>query len=123
MGVNRIDFVFQHGPVAQSELDRNVVKPAGRETAIEMPQARNDHPDDRHLDVRARLIEDEEIEAGVFGELDAGDHLLTRIEAAELRAEVRANRRTFAWYQIWMILQAQRSDAIETVFSRRCRRP
>ena len=61
--MRRIELVFRQRPVAQSELDGNVVKSAGREAAIEMPQSRNDHADDRHLDVRARLIENEEIEA------------------------------------------------------------
>ena len=63
MRENRVEFVFLERPFEPSELYRNIVKPAGRETAIEMPQSRNDHSDDRHLDVGARLIEDEEIEA------------------------------------------------------------
>ncbi len=61
--MNRIELVFRQRPVPQSELDRNVVKPAGREAAIEMPQSRNDHAYDRDLDIGTRLIEDEEIEA------------------------------------------------------------
>src|SRR5215468_7951562 len=67
MGVNRIDLVFQHRLVPPPELYRYVVEPAGREAAIEMPQSRNDHPGDRDLDVDARLIEDEEIEARALG--------------------------------------------------------
>ena len=89
MGVNRIELVFLERPVAQSELYRNIVKPARREAAIEMPQSRNDHSDDRDLDVGTRLIEDEEIEARLLGEAHAGRHLLARVEMAELRAEVR----------------------------------
>ena len=69
MGVNWIELVFRQRPVSQSELDRNIVKPAGREAAIEMPQSRNDHSDDRDLDVGARLIEDEEVEALALGEI------------------------------------------------------
>ena len=69
MGVNRIELVFRQRPVAQSELYRNIVKPARREAAIEMPQSRNDHPDDRDLDVGTRLIEDEEIEALSLGDI------------------------------------------------------
>ena len=69
MGVKRIELAFRERPVAQSELDRNIVKPARREAAIEMPQSRNDHPDDRDLDVGTRLIEDEEIEARSLGEI------------------------------------------------------
>ena len=80
MGVNWIELVFRQRPVPPSELYRNIVKPAGREAAIEMPQSRNDHSDDRHLDVGARLIEDEEIEALSLGETHAGGHLLARVE-------------------------------------------
>ena len=61
--MKRIELVFRQRPVSQSELYRNIVKPARREAAIEMPQSRNDHPDDRDLDVGTRLIEDEEVEA------------------------------------------------------------
>ena len=49
--------------VAESKLDRNIVKPARREAAIEMPQPRNGDPDNRGLDVGAGLIEHEEIES------------------------------------------------------------
>ena len=87
MGVNWIELVFRQRPVPQSELDRNIVKPARREAAIEMPQSRNDHSDDRDVDVGTRLIEDEEVEARSLGEMHAGGHLLARIETAELRAE------------------------------------
>src|SRR5712692_730265 len=103
MGVNRIELVFRQRPVSQSELYRNVVKPAGREAAIEVPQSRNDHSDDRDLDVEARLIEDEKIEALTLGKIHAGGHLLARIEAAELRAEPRLGRRIVAWRQIGMV--------------------
>jgi hypothetical protein len=58
VGVNRIEVVFLQGTVTQSELDRHIVKPAGREASIEMTQSRNDHADDRRLDVGTRLIED-----------------------------------------------------------------
>ena len=64
MGMKRVELAFRQRPVAQSELYRNIVKPARREAAIEMPQPRNDHSDDRDFDVGPRLIEDEEIEAG-----------------------------------------------------------
>ena len=70
--MNRIELVFQHRPVAQSELYRNIVKPARCEAAIEMPQSRNDHSDDRDLDVGTRLIEDEEIEAARLASSHAG---------------------------------------------------
>ena len=54
-----------------------------------MPQSRNDHSEDRHLDVGARLIEDEEIEARLLRKGDAGRHLLARVEMPKLRAELR----------------------------------
>src|ERR1700722_11084110 len=84
--VMRIELVFWQRPVAQSELYRDIVKPAGGEAAIEMPQSRNDHPDDRDLDVRARLIEDEEIEARALDEAHASHHLLALVETTEFLA-------------------------------------
>ena len=61
--VKWIELFFRQRPVAQSKLYRDIVKPARREAAIEMPQSRNNHPDDRDLNVGAGLIEHEEIEA------------------------------------------------------------
>ena len=116
MGVNWIELVFRQRPVSQSELYRNIVKPARREAAIEMPHSRNDHSDDRDLDVGACLIEDEEIEARSLGEAHAGRHLLARVETAELRAEVRLDRRIAARRQIGMVLQAQWSGAVKARF-------
>jgi hypothetical protein len=77
--VKRIELVFQQRLVSQSELYRDIVKPARREAAIEMPQSRNDHSDDRDIDVGARLIEDEEIEALSLGEAHARHHLLALV--------------------------------------------
>src|SRR5713101_2318978 len=108
LGVKRIELVLRQRPFSPSELDRDIVKPARREAAIEMPQSRNDHPDDRDLDIGARLIEDEEIEALAPGEVDAGGHLLARVETAELRAEVRPDDRSAARRQIGMVLQPKR---------------
>src|SRR5271170_5341012 len=99
MGVNRVEFVFRQRLVAQSELYRNIVKPARRETAVEMPQSRNDHPDDRDVDVGTRLIEDEEIETCLLGKAHAGGHLFARIEMVELRAQARLDLRIAAWRQ------------------------
>ena len=87
MGMKRIELAFRQRPVPQSELDRNIVKPAGREAAIEMPQARNDHPDDRNLDVGPRLIEHEEIEARALGEIDAGASPARACRDGRIRAE------------------------------------
>src|SRR5262245_59497610 len=113
MGVNRIDLVFQHWLVPPPELDRYVVEPAGREAAIEMPQSRNAHPGDRDLDVNARLIEDEEIEARALGGTHAGRHLFARVETAEFRVEAGLNRRPAGRRQIGMVLQAEWRGAVK----------
>src|ERR1700722_4533602 len=106
VGVNRIEFVFLEGTVTQSELYRHIVKPAAREAPIKMTQSRNDHPDDRRLDVGTRLIEDEEIEARLLREGDARHDLFPRVEMAKLRAELRSDCRITARGQIGMVLQA-----------------
>src|SRR5262245_24375780 len=62
LGVKRVELIFRQRPVSPSKLDRNIVKATGTEAAVEMTQSRNDHSDDRDLDIRARLIEDKEIE-------------------------------------------------------------
>src|SRR5215813_10570526 len=70
LGVKRVELVFRKRAVSPSELDRDLVKPAGREAAVEMPQTRNGKADDRDLDIGARLIEDEEIETRALGDVD-----------------------------------------------------
>ena len=123
MGMNRIELAFRQRPVAQSELDRNIVKPARREAAIEMPQSRNDHA--RRPGRRCRGASDRA--RGSRGprarEVHAGGHLLARVEMAELRAEVRSDRRTAARRQIGMVLQAKWRGAVEARFLSRRRRP
>ena len=57
MRMNWIELGLRQWPLSKSELYRNIVKPARREATIEMPHSRNDHSDDRDLDVGARLIE------------------------------------------------------------------
>ena len=79
MGEKRSEFVFRQWLIQVSEFYRNVIKPARREAAVEMPQARHDHPDDRRFDIRPRLIENEEIQAGAPGDIDAGKHLVARV--------------------------------------------
>ena len=81
-----------------------------------MPQSRNEHSHHRHVDVGARLIEDEEVEALPRGELHAGGHLLACVETTELRAEARPDRGSVARHQEGMIHQAQRGGAVETGF-------
>jgi hypothetical protein len=83
-GMNRIKLILGPGPVQQSELDRNLVKPAGCETPVEMPQSWNDHSSNRYAYIGSRVIENEEIVARSFGKRDASIHLLTSIEMAEL---------------------------------------
>jgi hypothetical protein len=61
MGMNWIELIFRKRPVLQSQLYRNIVKPARREATIEMPHSRNDHSDNGDADVGASLIEDEEV--------------------------------------------------------------
>ena len=105
MGVNRIELVFLQRPVAPSELYRHIVKPAGREAAIEMPQPWNDHPHDRGFDVGAGLIEHEEIESRAFDQIHAGGHLRARVELAEIRVELGSDDRSAARRQIGMVPQ------------------
>src|SRR5258707_11246594 len=117
MGEKRSEFVFQKRPISQSEFHRNIVKSARSEAAIEMPQSRNDHSDDRDLDVGPRLIEDEEIEARARGDVDAGVDLLARVvERAELRAGVRLGLRMATRRQKGIVLQPQWSGAVEARF-------
>src|SRR5262249_13680725 len=108
VGVHRIELVFRQWPVSQSQLDRNIVKPAWREAAIEMPQSGNDHPDDGDPDVGARLVEHEKIEALARGKSHASHHLLAFIEAAEFGAEIQSSRRIAVRYQIGMVAQMKR---------------
>src|ERR1019366_6051883 len=113
----RRKFAFRQRPIQQSELYRNIVKPARSEAAIEMPQSGNDHPDDRDPDVGPRLIEDEEIEARALGDIDAGVDLPARVvEKADRRAGARLVRRIAGWRQKGMLLQAQRIRAIKARF-------
>src|SRR5262245_38759045 len=116
MGMKWIELAFQQPSVAQSELYRNIVKPARCEAAIEMPHSRNDHPHDRNINVGARLIEDEKVEALLLGQTHAGGDLLARVEAADLRAKARLDRWFVAWRQKGMVPQAQRSGPIKARF-------
>src|ERR1700751_1326970 len=110
--VERIELVLRQRSIAQFELYWNIVKPAGREAAIEMAQSRNNDPHDRNLDIRTRLIENEEIESMPFGKFHAGHHLLALVEFAEIRAKIRSNREPAIRRQIGMLPQIKRSGAI-----------
>src|SRR5215831_3610735 len=81
-----------------------------------MPQSGNDDSDDRHLNVRTNLIEDEEVQTDLLGEAHASAHLFARVEIAKLRAEVRRDQWLSAWRQIGKILQAQWSGAVKARF-------
>ena len=114
--MNWIELGLRQWPLSKSELYRNIVKPARREAAIEMPHSRNDHSDDRDVDVGARLIEDEEIEPLSHGETHARGHLLVSVETVELRAEAWLDCRIVAWRQKVMVPQAHWSGAIKARF-------
>src|SRR5580704_14875320 len=117
MGEKRREFALQPRPIQQSELYRNIVKPARCEAAIEMPQSRNDYPDDGHFDVGPGLIEDEEIEARASSDIDAGDDLIAGVvERAELHVGARLGRWIAARRQKGMVLQTQWIGAVETRF-------
>src|SRR6516225_7050411 len=85
-----------------------------------MPQSRNDHAHDRDLDVRPGLIEDEKIETFTLCELHAGAYLGARVEAAELRAQVRVQAgagvgldgRAIARCQIGMVLEPKQRNTV-----------
>src|SRR5262245_62052847 len=93
MRVDWIEITFQSRLVQPSELDGNIIKPARREAAVEVPQSRDGHANNRNFDVGARVIENEEIKARSLGNVDASQHLLARVETAELRAEARLEGR------------------------------
>src|SRR4030095_2000537 len=112
MGMKWIELTFRKRSVAQSKFYGNVVKPTRCEAAIKMPHPWNDHPDDRDIDVWARLIEDEKVETLPLCQTNAGGHLLARAEVANLRAKVRLDRGFIAWSQIGMIAQTKRSGPI-----------
>src|SRR4051795_6371655 len=87
MGKELGQLAFRQRAIEQTELDRNVVKPARSIAPIEMPQARHDDPRHRDLDIGPGLIEHEEIMPGTPGDLDAGFHLRARIVERDVDAE------------------------------------
>ena len=79
-----------------------------------MPQPRYNHSGDRDFDVGPRLIEDEEIEALSLRDIHAGAHLIARVvERAEPRVKAWFHRRRAARGQEGVVLQTQRSGAVE----------
>src|SRR6185437_1065517 len=86
MGQERGQLALRNRLIAQPELDWNVIKPARSKAAVEVPQAGYDDPDNRHFDIRPRLIENQEIKACALCDFDAGEHLAARrIEKTEFR--------------------------------------
>jgi hypothetical protein len=81
--VERIEIGLPQGPFAQPQFDRHIVEPSRSKTAMEMPQSWNNHPDNGNLHVRPGLVENQEIQAKTFGELDAGENLLAPIETGK----------------------------------------
>ena len=77
-----IQIGFPQRSFAQTELDRHIIESPGSEAAI-VPQSRNDHPGNGNLDVRPGLVENEEIQAKMFGKLYAGEDLPAPIKACE----------------------------------------
>src|SRR5580700_3641127 len=59
----RRQLILRYRCVAQAEFHGNIVKAAGPKAAIEVPQAWNNHAGDRRLDIRPRLVENQEIQA------------------------------------------------------------
>ena len=55
-----IQIGFPQRSFAQTQLDRHIIEAPGSETAMEMPQSRNDHPDNGNPDVRPGLVENEQ---------------------------------------------------------------
>src|SRR5436853_6607527 len=107
------EFAFRQRSIEQSKLYRNVIKPARPETAVEMPQARNDHPRHWDLDVRSGLVEHEEIITRPSGNLDAGIDLIARVVERDIDAEFRHNNRLARRDQEWIIFQTQGREAVE----------
>src|SRR5580704_14019915 len=107
--MERIELGFPQRPFTQLKLERRVVEPARGEAAMERPQSRDDHPYDRSLDVRASLVEDEDIKPMPLCELDARQYLLAPVEAREFRRPP-APGSPAARPQIGMLAQRQRID-------------
>src|SRR6185369_2111341 len=108
----RSELALQPRTIQQSKLQRNIVKPARREAAIEMPQAWDEHANNGDLYVGPRLVEHEEIVPCPGGDLDTGIHLIARV-VVDLKAGSRRNDRIVARDQERMIFQAQRIDTVE----------
>ena len=111
-GRNGVSSLSSRGRSSNPKLQRNIVKPARREAAIEMPQARNEHANDGDLNVGPRLVEHEEIVTCPGSDLDTGIDLIARV-VVNLEAGRRRNDRIVARNQERIIFQAQRIDTVK----------
>src|SRR4029077_6055339 len=108
----RSEFALQPRPIQQSKLQRNIVKPARCEAAIEMPQAWNEHSSGGDLNVGPCLVEHEEIVTCLGGDLDTGIHLVARV-VVNLKVGSRRNDGIVTRDQERIIFQAQRLDTVK----------
>src|SRR6185437_8516826 len=81
--MERVQTGLPQSPFAQAELDRHVIESPRSEAAMEMPQSRNNYPDNGNPDVRPGLIDNKEIQAATFGKLDASKDLVAPIEVGK----------------------------------------
>ena len=109
--MERIEIGFPQRPFAQTQFDRHVIEPPGGETAMDMPQSRNDHPDNGNIDVRPGLVENEEIQAKTPGKLDAGKHLLAPIEARKFLGSRAPGGRFAVRHYVGILAQGHRQRA------------
>src|SRR5580704_9405703 len=79
---------------------------------MERPQSRNDHPGDGDLEVRAGLVENEEIEPKTIRQLDARPYLLAPIEVREFREARPPDGSLAVRLQIGMPAQRQGIDVV-----------
>src|SRR5215212_4147089 len=108
----RIQLALRNRTVTKSDLDGNIVQPARRKATIEVPHSGNDHPGDRHPDVEAGLVQYKEIEALSFDEFDAGEHLCSVVEMAEIGPGGGRDRSIAAWQEVGMLVQPPQARAV-----------
>jgi hypothetical protein len=106
-----IELGFRQRPLSQSELDRDVVESAGRETAILVPQPGDDNPNHWNTNIRPRLIKDEKIESMALGERHAGMYLFAPTQAREIPGPGEPGYSSTMPAQKRMIAQRQRIEA------------
>src|SRR5215212_9069095 len=108
----RIQLALRNRVITKSDLDGNIVQPAGREATIEVPHSGDDHPDNGHPDVGPGLVQHDEIETLLLDELDAGDHLRSVVEMAEIGPGGGRDPSIVAWQEVGMLVQPPRARAV-----------